>query len=52
MLMIFRRNWLHYTNDLPPTEEPALKHEARPWEKQEHIPNVTFTRAAYKPYST
>lgn len=47
-----RRNWLHYANDLPPNEEPVLKHVAKPWEPKEHIPNVTLTRAAYKPYNT
>lgn len=44
--------WLHYLVDKPPGVEPTLKHEKRPWEPKEHIPNLTFTRGAYKPYST
>jgi len=44
--------WLAYMVDKPPRAEPVLKHEIRPWEKSEHIPNLTFTPGAYKPYST
>ncbi|KAI5790125.1 putative NADH-ubiquinone oxidoreductase subunit B17.2 [Geopyxis carbonaria] len=44
--------WLHYLADKPPGIDPVLQHERRPWEKKEHIPNLTFTRSAYKPYST
>lgn len=38
--------------DKPPHLESALKHDVRLWENPTHIPNQTFTRAAYKPYST
>lgn len=38
--------------DQPPHAEPVLKHDVRPWESQTHIPSQTFTRGAYKPYST
>ncbi|KAH0609922.1 uncharacterized protein H6S33_012468 [Morchella sextelata] len=44
--------WLAYMFDKPPTSEPIMKHDVRPWEPKEHIPNQTFSRAAYKPYST
>ncbi|KAF8244710.1 putative NADH-ubiquinone oxidoreductase subunit B17.2 [Wilcoxina mikolae CBS 423.85] len=44
--------WLHHLTDKPPGEEPHLMHVKKPWEKPEHIPNLTFTRGAYKPYST
>ncbi|KAL7268141.1 hypothetical protein RUND412_009245 [Rhizina undulata] len=44
--------WLHYMVDKPPGIEPVLQHERRPWETPQHIPNLTFTRGAYKPYST
>ncbi len=37
--------WLHYTFDVPPTEED---YEARPWE-QPHRMNLTGTRQAYRP---
>ena len=38
--------------DKPPTEDPILQTGVRPWEPKEHIPNLTASRAAYKPYST
>ncbi|KAI5849461.1 NADH ubiquinone oxidoreductase subunit NDUFA12-domain-containing protein [Morchella snyderi] len=44
--------WLAYMFDKPPTSEAIMKHDVRPWENKEHIPNQTFSRAAYKPYST
>lgn len=37
--------WLHYTVDVPPTEQPPVVKE---WEK-EHRPNLTGTAAAYAP---
>ncbi|TGZ83171.1 NADH:ubiquinone oxidoreductase 13.4kD subunit [Ascodesmis nigricans] len=44
--------WLHYLTDKPANVEPNMLHEVRPWEKPEPPINQTFTRAAYKPYST
>lgn len=37
--------WLHYTVDLPPTEEP---YTMRPWQKP-HRMNMTGTAEAYRP---
>jgi len=37
--------WLHYTADLPPTEQPL---EVKPWEKP-HLPNQTGSAGAYFP---
>jgi NADH:ubiquinone oxidoreductase subunit len=37
--------WLHYTVDVPPTEE---KYVAKPWQKP-HRPNMTGTPEAYRP---
>ncbi|MFN4289186.1 MAG: NADH:ubiquinone oxidoreductase subunit NDUFA12 [Brevundimonas sp.] len=37
--------WLHYTFDLPPTEEPLVR---RAWEK-DHLPNLTGTPMAWRP---
>ncbi len=37
--------WLHYTFDLPPTEQPLPR---RAWEK-EHLPNLTGTPLAWRP---
>jgi NADH:ubiquinone oxidoreductase subunit len=38
-------SWLHYTTDIPPTEESNQK---RPWQKP-HRANMTGTPAAYRP---
>ncbi len=37
--------WLHYTVDLPPTEDT---YQRRDWEKP-HMPNMTGTPGAYRP---
>jgi NADH:ubiquinone oxidoreductase subunit len=37
--------WLHYTVDVPPTEE---RYTPRPWQ-QAHRPNLTGTFEAYRP---
>lgn len=37
--------WMHYTVDVPPTEET---YKTRPWQKP-HRPNMTGTPAAYRP---
>lgn len=49
----FWHAWLSYSVDTPPNKDPlgALATN-RPWAAKEHIPNLTFTRQAYKPYST
>lgn len=47
-----RHAWLHHMTDKPPGVDPVLHHDRRPWEKVDHIPNLTWTRGAYKPYST
>ena len=38
--------------DKPPTEDALLRAGQRAWELPEHRPNLTATRAAYRPYST
>jgi hypothetical protein len=38
--------------DKPPTQDKILQAGIRPWELPEHRPNLTLSRAAYKPYST
>jgi len=37
--------WLHYTTDVPPSEQPPV---VKPWEKP-HVPNLTGTPGAYFP---
>jgi NADH:ubiquinone oxidoreductase subunit len=37
--------WLHYTFDLPPTEQPLPR---RSWER-DHMPNMSGTRMAWRP---
>ena len=37
--------WLHYTVDVPPTEE---RYQPRPWQKP-HRPNLTGTPGAHRP---
>jgi NADH:ubiquinone oxidoreductase subunit len=44
--------WLAYMVDKPPTEDAMLQTKKRAWEHPDPIPNLTATRAAYKPYST
>lgn len=44
--------WISYMVDKPPTEDKILQMGQRPWELKEHRPNPTFSRGAYKPYST
>ena len=36
----------------PPTVDKLLQRQVRIWEPEEHRPVLSFTRAAYKPYST
>ncbi|ODH51611.1 hypothetical protein GX48_02281 [Paracoccidioides brasiliensis] len=44
--------WLAYMVDKPPTQDVLMQTGVRPWELSEHRPNLTLSRAAYKPYST
>jgi NADH:ubiquinone oxidoreductase subunit len=37
--------WLHYTVDVPPTEE---SYHAQPWQKP-YVPNLTGSPQAYRP---
>lgn len=43
--------WLAYAVDTPPTQD-TLVHTNRTWASAKHIPSYSFTRGAYKPYST
>jgi len=43
---------MSYMVDKPPTQDPILQRKVRVWEPEEHRPLLTFTRGAYKPYST
>lgn len=38
--------------DKPPIEDPILQRQQRIWEPKEHRPVLTWSRSAYKPYST
>ncbi|KAK0754442.1 NADH ubiquinone oxidoreductase subunit NDUFA12-domain-containing protein [Schizothecium vesticola] len=44
-------SWISYAIDTPPPQDP-LYGKPRSWAKPVHIPNLTFSRAAYKPYNT
>jgi len=44
--------WISYLVDKPPTEDVMLQPNRRRWESVVHVPNLTATRGAYKPYST
>ncbi|WPG97463.1 Hypothetical protein R9X50_00023900 [Acrodontium crateriforme] len=44
--------WISYNVDLPPSQDKLLQRQARVWEPKEHIPVMTGTRSAYRPYST
>ncbi|KAF2669409.1 putative NADH-ubiquinone oxidoreductase subunit B17.2 [Microthyrium microscopicum] len=45
-------NWMSYSTDLPPTEDPLSQTMKRVWELKEHKPVMTLSRSAYRPYST
>ena len=47
-----RHAWMSYMVDKPPSEEPILQLGHRQWEKKEHRPTMTASRARYTPYST
>ena len=44
--------WMSYLVDAPPPKDKILQTGIRPWELHEHRPNLTLSRAAYKPYPT
>ncbi|KAK3898983.1 NADH ubiquinone oxidoreductase subunit NDUFA12-domain-containing protein [Staphylotrichum tortipilum] len=44
--------WISYSVDTPPTQDPIQAASFKPWSPKGHIPNLTFTRGAYKPYNT
>ena len=47
-----RHAWMSYLVDKAPTEDALLQRQVRVWEPKEHKPVMTFSRSAYKPYST
>jgi len=47
-----RHAWMSYMVDVPPPQDPILQRRVREWEPKEHKTVPTFTRAAYKPFST
>lgn len=47
-----RHCWLAHMVDSPPNQDKILQSGIRKWEAPKHIPNLTQSRAAYKPYST
>lgn len=44
--------WISYTVDTPPNQDPLRTSAERPWAPRTHVPNLTFSRGAYKTYST
>ncbi|KUJ11695.1 NADH-ubiquinone oxidoreductase subunit B17.2 [Mollisia scopiformis] len=44
--------WISYMVDKPPTQDPILQTQVRPWELPDHRPNFTASRGAFKTYST
>lgn len=44
--------WISYMVDKPPTQDPILQTQVRPWEIPDHRPNFTASRAAFKTYNT
>lgn len=43
---------MSYIVDKPPSEDPLVKAGVREWELPDHRPNLTASRAGYRPYST
>lgn len=50
--MCSRHCWLAHMVDSPPNQDKILQSGLRKWEAPKHTPNLTQSRAAYKPYST
>ncbi|KAI9651515.1 MAG: hypothetical protein M1831_000789 [Alyxoria varia] len=44
--------WMSYVTQEPPSKDPIAQSEIREWEPKEHKPNMTASRAAYRPYNT
>ncbi len=38
--------------DAPPSEDKILQRNIRVWEPERHVPNMTASKSAYRPYST
>jgi NADH dehydrogenase [ubiquinone] 1 alpha subcomplex assembly factor 2 len=36
----------------PPNKDPIMAASEKPWSPQGHVPNRTFSRAAFKTYNT
>ncbi|KAL9068531.1 MAG: hypothetical protein Q9157_006479 [Trypethelium eluteriae] len=44
--------WMSYMVDKPPSADPINQTRVREWEPKEHRPTLTWSRSAYRPYST
>lgn len=44
--------WMSYMTHDPPSKDVLAQTRVRGWELQEHRPNLTASRSAYKPYPT
>lgn len=44
-------SWISYAIDTPPNQDPIAS-ASRPWANPNHVPNPTFSRGAFKTYST
>ena len=44
-------SWISYAIDTPPNQDP-IANINRPWANPNHVPNLTFSRGAFKTYST
>ena len=44
--------WMSYMTHDPPNKDPIAQIGVRAWEPKEHKPVLTFSRSAYRPYST
>ncbi|KAF1985949.1 putative NADH-ubiquinone oxidoreductase subunit B17.2 [Aulographum hederae CBS 113979] len=44
--------WMSYVIDKPPTQDPVSQTQVREWEPKKHVPVMTMSRSAYRPYST
>ncbi|KAF2272316.1 NDUFA12-domain-containing protein [Westerdykella ornata] len=44
--------WISYMVDQAPPSDPIMNARVREWEPKEHRPTLTWSRSAYRPYST
>jgi len=44
--------WMSYMVDKAPSEDPLMHRQVRVWEPKRHVPMMSASRSAYKPYST